>query len=451
MPTKIGIVDGNNFYVSCERVFQPRLVDRPVVVLSNNDGCAIARSNEAKALGIEMGAPWHLNRDLWDRQGVIVRSSNYELYGDLSRRVVEVLRRFAPRVEVYSIDESFVDLDGFGARLEAHAREIRSETRRLTGIPVSIGIGPTKTLAKIANKAAKKDPAAEGVRILSDDAAQIQALGRIGLTDLWGVKDRLAARFAEIGVRTPLDLRSIDARIVRERMGVVAERIALELRGVSAIGFDQGEADRKSIVVSKSFGRPIEHLQEMREAIVTYMSRAAEKMRQQGLATATFQVFLTTNPFRMDDRQRNASRTIELPVATADTGTLCGAAVAGIEAIWKDGYRYKKTGVMLLELVKAERVGGGLFDPPDSPASKSRMRAMDTINRRFGRGTMIVAGALPSRARARAGGPPPTDKPWTMRRDVMSRRFTTRLDEILEIGESSTSIEGIQMPHLPGD
>lgn len=421
MPRPIALVDCNNFYASCERVFQPELRGRPVVVLSNNDGCAIARSNEAKALGVEMGDPWHLNREKWEAAGVIVRSSNYELYGDMSRRVADVVKRFSPAVEVYSIDECFVELTGFEHRLEAHARELREEVHRLTGIPVSIGIAPTKTLAKLANKAAKKDPASAGVRILMADEDQVAALSKIALTDLWGVKERMAARMAAVSVTTPMELRLADPRIVKERIGVVAQRTALELRGVRAIAFEEGAADRKSIVVSRSFGRPIESLEEMREAVVSYASRATEKLRRQGLAVGVLQVFVQTNPFRKEDRQRVAARTVELPVATADTGRIASAAVVGLEAIWRDGFRYKKCGVMMLELVKAASVGDGLFDRADGKASQARMRAMDAINGKYGRGTVGMAGAgLRTR--------------WAMRRGRMSKRYTTRWEEVLEVG-----------------
>lgn len=426
----IALVDCNNFYASCERVFQPELRYRPLVVLSNNDGMAIARSNEAKALGVEMGDPWHLNRDKWKALGIIIRSSNYELYGDMSRRVAEVVKRFSPDVEVYSIDESFVELSGFEHRLEAHAREMRAEVHRLTGIPVSLGIAPTKTLAKLANKAAKKDPASGGVRIMLEDEDQVAALSRIALTDLWGVKERLAARMAAVSVTTPMELRLADPRILKERIGVVAQRTALELRGVRAIAFEESVADRKSIVVSRSFGRPIETLEEMRQAVAGYASRAAEKLRRQGLAVGVLQVFLQTNPFKATDRQRSVGRTIELPVATSDTGRIASAAAAGIEAIWRSGFRYKKCGVMLLELVKAAKVGDGLFDRADGAGSKARMRAMDAINMRFGRGTVAMAGALASAVKK-------GDRLlWTMRRERVSKRYTTRWDELLEAGET---------------
>jgi DNA polymerase V len=262
----IALVDCNNFYVSCERVFQPELRGRPVVVLSNNDGCVIARSNEAKALGIAMGAPWHLHRDRFAAAGVVVRSSNYTLYGDMSSRVMSVLSRFTPALEIYSIDEAFLGLGGF-THLEIHAGALRAAVLQWTGIPVSVGIAPTKTLAKVANHAAKKDEKLGGALLLLDEVEQDQALSRIELTDLWGVAGRLAARLQAIGINTPLDLKRGDPRLIRERLGVVTARLALELRGVACLGLEHEIPDRKSIMSSRSFGRAVTTLAELREAV----------------------------------------------------------------------------------------------------------------------------------------------------------------------------------------
>jgi DNA polymerase V len=234
----IALVDCNNFYASCERVFQPRLRGKPVVVLSNNDGCVIARSNEAKALGVEMGAPWHLCRESFRKTGVVVRSSNYTLYGDMSARVMRVLSNFTPNLEIYSIDEAFLSFAGFEARCEAHARDLRRTVQQWTGIPVSVGIAPTKTLAKVANRLAKKDAAAGGVRLLLGEQAQREALGGLELTDLWGIAGRLAERLRAIGIMTPLELRDADHRLIRERFSVVLERMVLELRGVACLGLE---------------------------------------------------------------------------------------------------------------------------------------------------------------------------------------------------------------------
>ena len=294
MVDPIALVDCNNFYASCERVFQPALRGRPVVVLSNNDGCVIARSNEAKALGVVMGDPWHLCKERFASAGIVVRSSNYTLYGDMSARVMRVLADFTPHLEIYSIDEAFLSLAGFENRLESHARDLRQTDQRWTGIPVSVGVAPTKTLAKVANRIAKKNPASGGVCILLTETAQCEALAQLELTDLRGIARRMAERLRAIGILTPLDLRRTDPRFIRERFHVVMERMVLELQGVPCIDLQEVTPDRKSLLVSRSFGRPVETRHELEEAVSTFMSRAAEKMRRQNLATASIAVSSTS-------------------------------------------------------------------------------------------------------------------------------------------------------------
>ena len=414
------LVDCNNFYVSCERVFQPQLRSKPVVVLSNNDGCVIARSNEAKALGVEMGAPWHLCRERFDKDGVIVRSSNYTLYGDMSARVMKVLRNFTPRLEVYSIDEAFLSLSGFEGRLEAHARDLRRTVMQWTGIPVSVGIAPTKILAKVANRFAKKDATAEGVLILTDEAAQEAALSRMELTDLWGVAGRIARRLEQINIRSPLDLKRADPRFVRERFSVVMERMVYELSGVSCLPLEEVVPDRKNIISSRSFGRPVETRAEMEEAVSTYAARAAEKMRRQRLATSSLMVFVETNSFRPQDAQYHASQTVTLAVASADTARIIRAALSGLAAIWRSGFRYKKAGVMLLDLLPAATVHAALFDQPDDARSITRMRTMDLINAEYGRDTLTL-GATGRR------------RTWKLRRNFLSPCYTTKWDDLLRV------------------
>ena len=416
----IALVDCNNFYASCERVFQPALRGKPVVVLSNNDGCVIARSNEAKALGIEMGAPWHLNRDKFSDAGVFVKSSNYTLYGDMSARVMKTLLSFSPVLEIYSIDEAFLGLEGFGDRLEDHARTLRATVLQWTGIPVSVGIAPTKTLAKVANRLAKKDPASGGVRVLMAVADQERALTQLELTDLWGVARRLSERLRAQGLTTPLALRNADPKLIRQTFGVVGERIVCELRGESCIDIEEVAPNRKSLIASRSFGRPIETLAEMQEAVAVYASRAAEKMRRQNLVTANLIVFVETNPFRKQYRQYRASQSTQLPIATADTGRLVAAALGALVAIWREGYRYKKAGVMLLDLSPANAIQGSLFAAPDTVESQARMRALDVINRRYGRGTLIIGAAGVKSA-------------WRLRRDHVSKNYTTSWSELLTV------------------
>ena len=416
----IALVDCNNFYVSCERVFQPELRGRPVVVLSNNDGCVIARSNEAKALGVAMGAPWHLHRERFEAAGVIVRSSNYTLYGDMSSRVMSVLSTFTPDLEIYSIDEAFLGMPGFGASLESYARALRAAVFQWTGIPVSVGIASTKTLDKVANHAAKKDQKHGGAVLLLDEAAQDDALSKIELTDLWGVAGRLAARLRAIGIDTPLELKQGDPRLIRERLGVVTARLALELRGVPCLGLEHDIPDRKSIMASRSFGRPVTALAELREAIASYTSRAAEKLRRQRLATASVLVFIETNRFKPEDAQHYAAGPVPLPVATSDTGKLISAALAGLSRIRREGYRYKKAGILLLDLHAAASVQEGLFDKADAPRRIALMRTVDRLNRRFGRDTVSFAAAGRGR-------------PWALRREFLSSCYTTAWDELLKV------------------
>jgi DNA polymerase V len=420
MSAPVALVDCNNFYASCERVFQPELRGRAVVVLSNNDGCVIARSNEAKALGIAMGEAWHICNKRVDTQGVIVRSSNYTLYGDMSARVMRTVAGFTPDLEIYSIDEAFLGFGGFEDRLQSRAFDLRRTVRQWTGIPVSIGIAPSKTLAKVANRRAKRDAATDGVFVLMDGAAIDAELAAMELTDLWGVARRLAARLTALGITTPLALKRSDPRFIRERFNVVLERLVLELRGVPCISLEEAPPARKSIMASRSFGRTVERREELEEAVATYTSRAAEKLRGQGLAAGRITVFAHTNRFRPDEPQYEAVQQVALPVATSDTAKLIAAARRGLGAFYRPGYRYKKAGILLLELVPASSVQGGLFDAADTPASYARMRAVDALNRRFGRDTVTFAAAGRRRA-------------WKLRSEYLSPRFTTNWDELLRV------------------
>jgi DNA polymerase V len=419
MGAPIALVDCNNFYASCERVFQPALRGKPVVVLSNNDGCVIARSNEAKALGIEMGAPWHLHKHAFESQGVIVRSSNYTLYGDMSARVMKILADFTPDLEIYSIDEAFLGLAGFETRLDAHARALRQTVQQWTGIPVSVGIAATKTLAKVANRFAKNDPGRGGVVVLLDARDIETALERMALRDLWGIAGRIERRLADVGITTPLQLRDADPQFIRERLSVVMQRMILELRGVPCIDLEEVRPDRQSVMASRSFGRPVTSFQDMREAVSTYAARAAEKIRRQRLAAAQVSVFIQTNPFK-DGAQYYATRAVRLPVASADTSKLLRAAHAALTAIWKDGYQYKKAGVMLLDLAPARSVQGDLWDAPDAPSRQHLMRALDTINMEYGRDTLVYASAGRRRA-------------WGLKSEFKSPRYTTSWDELLRV------------------
>lgn len=419
MARLFALVDCNNFYASCERVFQPALRGRPVVVLSNNDGCVIARSNEAKALGIDMGAPWHLFKKRFEEQGVIVRSSNYTLYGDMSARVMRILADFTPDLEVYSIDEAFLDLAGIDRQTE-HVQRLRETVHQWTGIPVSVGVAPTKLLAKVANRLAKKNPASGGAKALVDEASQTEALGRLALTDLWGVARRMAARLEAEGIRTPLELRAADPRDLRRKFGVVTERLGRELNGTPCLPLELLTPDRKSIVASRSFGQAVTDKADIEEAVMAFASRAAIKLRRQGLAAGHLSVFIHTNPFREQDPQYTVQRGIALPVATADTAKLITAAQRALGAIWRKGYRYKKAGVMLDGLVKAAIVGNGLFEERDGGRSLARMKALDGLNLRFGRDTVTL-------------GRTAAKRPWALRSEMLSRRYTTDWEELLAV------------------
>ncbi len=414
----LALVDCNNFYASCERVFQPLLRGRPVVVLSNNDGCVIARSNEAKALGIEMGEPWRLCRE--KHAGVIVRSSNYTLYGDMSARVMRTLSGFTPNLEIYSIDEAFLSLAGFEQRLAGHASELRRTVLQWTGIPVSVGIAPTKTLAKVANRFAKKEPARAGVCLLLDEAAQRDALGRLALTDIWGIAGRTARRLVALGVTTPLQLRDADPRFMRGHFTVVMERMIHELRGLPCIGLEEVTPDRKSIIASRSFGQAVTGFDELAESVRVFTSRAAVKMRRQDLACVALAVFVETNRFKPELPQHDASRSLRLAVASADTGRLIAAATRLLAMIYRPGFAYKKAGVVFLELVPADQVQGSLLSKPDDARSQARMQALDAINARYGRGTLGY-GFSGERQR------------WKLRSDHSSPRYTTDWAGLLQV------------------
>ncbi|MFG6159236.1 Y-family DNA polymerase [Halomonas sp. 1390] len=420
----IALVDCNNFYVSCERAFAPRLEGRPVGVLSNNDGCVVARSNELKALGVAMGAPLHLLPPAIRRQAVLL-SSNYALYGDMSRRVNRILDEFSPDVEAYSIDESFVGFTGFATEgLEAHAQRLRETVRRDTGIPVCVGLAPTRVLAKVANHAAKKQAAFEGVCRLEVDAPATRALlERLPVTELWGVARRTAERLALMEIHTAWQLREADPKQIRRHFSVVLERIVWELRGRPAIVLDDLTEPRQRIMVSRSFGRLTGAFADLQEAVRQHAARGAEKLRGQGSQARAVMVFLRTNPHRVGERQYRNSAVVPLPAPSDDSRALLAAAARGLEAIFLEGPRYQKCGVMLLDLVEAERHQLSLL-APRSEAERGRsqrlMAAVDRLNREMGRDT--VRFGLP-----RAG------TAWALRCERRTPRYTTRWDELMRV------------------
>ena len=416
---RYALVDVNNFYASCEAVFDPRLAGKPVVVLSNNDGCVVARSAEAKALGIRMTQPWHFIRREAERQGVIACSSNYALYQDMSNRVTDILRAMAPGIEVYSIDESFLDFIGIEAAV-ALGRQIRQRVRQWTGLTVCVGIGNTKTRAKLANHIAKKYPEHEGVFDLEALPAEQQTewLQRIDVSEVWGIGRRMAPRLEAIGIRTVLDLRDADPQVLRRRHSVVLARTVEELRGISCLELEAVQPDRAQILCSRSFGRDVESYAELREAVLTYVSRAAEKLRGQASEAGALQVFIRTNPFKPEVPQYANGRTVCLSRSTADTRLLGRTAVHVLQQLYRPGYRYQKAGIMLTELSPAGQRQGSLFETvPEHARTTGLNVALDRINQRFGRGSIVLAGAGISRG-------------WRMRQARVSPQYTTRWEDL---------------------
>ncbi|AMC99894.1 Y-family DNA polymerase [Halomonas chromatireducens] len=419
----IGLVDCNSFYVSCERVFQPRLDGQAVGVLSNNDGCLIARSNEIKALGIEMGTPAFEIQHLVRQGRIHLLSSNYELYGDMSARVQDVLEEYSAGVEPYSIDEMFVRFDGFANdQLLEHARQLHRKVRQYTGIPVCVGVAPTRTLAKLANRAAKKIPAYRGVCAIRPDNRETQALlKKTELSDVWGVGRRLVGRLSLIGIKSAWDLAQADPKRIRRQFSVTLERTALELRGIPCIELNDFHEPRQRIMTSRSFGKLTNDFSEIREAIRQHGQRGAEKLRRQNSLARAVLVFLKTNPFRNDLPQYSPSLAVELYRPTDDSREILHAAGQALQRIYRQGYRYQKGGVMLLDLIDANRQQLSLLDTPQSDADRNRsqklMSIMDELNSRMGRGTVKLGTPSPGAA-------------WHLRCDNLTQRYSTRWEEL---------------------
>jgi DNA polymerase V len=417
MKTRFALVDCNNFYASCERVFDPRLIGRPLAILSNNDGCVIARSEEVKRLGVPMGAPAHEHKATFEKNAVVVMSSNYALYGDMSARVMETLRPCVPVMEVYSIDEAFLALEDWQG--VEFARELRARVRQWTGIPVSIGIGPTKTLAKMANRLAKKTPELGGVLDLETVRDMDELLSRVPCEDIWGIGKRLAVRLAAGGIRTACDLKYGEAAWVRKTLGVVGERIRLELQGVSCLALEEVPAPKKGIASAKSFGRPVESLRELEEALATYTARAAEKLRSGRLLARQVHVFVATNPFSARQPQYSAGAQTALVRPSNHTPDLIAAALELLREIYRPGHQYKKTGIFVTDLIAESDLQPDLFDA--APEAAGRVRELDQIvdglNRKLGRNA-IRYGSMGVKSR------------WAMRQERRSRKFTTRWDEL---------------------
>lgn len=417
----IALVDCNSFYCSCERVFNPSLEGRPVIVLSNNDGCTVARTDEAKALGIEMGAPYFQIKDLLKKHNVHVFSSNYTLYGDMSRRVMSILKDYTPDMEVYSIDEAFLDLSGFKTRdLLSYVRAIRADVLKQTGIPVSIGIGPTKVLAKVANRISKKNKAtSQGVFSILDRSTQERELAKFLVQDVWGIGRQSTKKLNDLRIYTAKDLRDANAHLIQKQLTIVGRRITEELRGNSCIDLEQIVKEKKTICSSRSFGKPIRAKEEIRESIANHVHTATEKLRKDKSVARSITVFVQTNPFKNVPQYYN-SATVELLSGSSSTLKLIRQASLALEAIFREGYEYKKCGVILNDLAPKRDAQLDLFGSADSLRDDTLMVTMDAVNARDGKGTLKPA----------ACG---INQFWKMRSEMRSQAFTTRWGELLRV------------------
>lgn len=416
------LVDCNNFYASCERLFRPDLKGRPIVVLSNNDGCIVARSAEAKQLGIKMGTPYFQIERYLQQHNVAVFSSNYALYADMSARVMSILEEQAPRVEIYSIDEAFLDLTGVQTAigLTEFGTQIRQIIGQWTGITVCVGIAPTKTLAKLANHGAKKWPATGGVVDLTDRARQHKLMQLVPVDEVWGVGRRLSTRLQADGIQTAFDLACADPKSIRQQYSVVLERTVRELNGESCLSLEEITPTKKQIVCSRSFGERITTLQAMREAICEYTVRAAEKLRQEKQMAKRISLFMRTNRFNQAEPQHMPSVGAELPIPTDDTRDFVEVAMRLLRTSWKDGYRYMKAGVMLTDFYEPGLYQPSLFDDDkQKPNSKALITTLDFINN-SGKGRVFIAGQG-------------VRKDWGMKRQRLSPAYTTRWSALPDV------------------
>ena len=424
------LVDGNNFYVSCERVFRPSLLGRPVIVLSNNDGCAIARSNEAKALGITMGAPWFQIRKTLPDAGIIALSANFTLYGDMSNRMTAIAAGLGPEQEIYSIDECFIGMAGIRGDLVARGHAVRERILQWIGIPVGVGIGKTKTLAKLANhvaKSADRKPGSYPARharvcdlaaLSAEELAAVLAATQIG--DIWGIGPRLTAQFQAEGLKSALDVARMDPATARRRWSVVVERTVRELQGQSCIKLEDVPPAKKEIACTRSFGRAITALPELIEAVSEFASRASQKLRgQEGKANLVL-AFVQTSPFRRDDKQYSRSITVPLRRPTADSTAIVSTAVRGLRAIFKPGYNYAKAGVLLLDLQTADIDQAELDLDGPGVGRQSLMGAVDALNDRYGRSTVALA----------SSGVAGSKRQFEMKRERKTPEYTTRWEDM---------------------
>jgi len=416
------LVDCNNFYASVERVFNPKLEGKPVVGLSNNDGVIIARSNEAKALGIKMATPIFKVQDIIDKHRVKVFSSNYVLYGDMSHRVISILRQSAPEVEIYSIDEAFMKLDGIQEDMSAFGRKIRDKVKKWTGIPISVGIADTKTLCKVANELAKKSPQYNGVLDISGlkDSRIDKYLEQLDISNVWGIGRRLSPMLRVHGIKTARDLKYASDQSIRKCINVLGLKTVHELRGIPCIQLEENPAPKKSIASTRSFGRPVMSLTELKQAVALYCTIASEKLREGRQVASSVQVFIHTNFHRQDQAQYSNSAATMFPQPTDHTPTMIKSAHALLEVLYKPGYKYKKAGIILTKLMPKDRIQLDLFKEYKSNKHHDKvMQTLDKINAKYGRNTLSLA-ALGIK------------KPWKMRQLQKSKRFTTNWHETIK-------------------
>ncbi len=422
MDKLFALVDCNNYYASCERVFNPGLENKPVIVLSNNDGCVVARSNEVKALGIKMGTPVFKIKNIIEKEKITVFSSNYALYGDMSQRVMATLSQFTPNIEIYSIDEAFLDFSGFEYRnLVNYAQQIRKTVLQWTGIPVSIGVGQTKTLAKIAVHIAKKNKQCKNVFFINTSSDIKKHLKNISVEDIWGIGRRYSVKLSQsFGIKNALQLRDADERLIKKNFGgVVGLRIVKELQGTSCISLESVRASKKEITTSRSFSPAVIEFEQLREAISTFTATAAEKLRKQKSTTRVITVFILTNRFDIKNFYYK-HKLIELSAHTNDTTTLISYAIKGLKEIFKKGYKYKKAGIMFTDIVPDKQVQLNLFAQENLGKSNDLMNVLDKINLNIGPGTVKFASEG-------------LQKTWKMKAEKRSPRYTTHWDELLVV------------------
>ncbi len=411
------LVDCNNFYVSCEKIFNPTLEGKPVVVLSNNDGCIISRSNEAKALGLKMGEPVFKRKDLIEQHKVKVYSSNYALYGDISHRVMNTLNNFSPMVEIYSIDEAFLDLDGINVNLTKYGQAIRTKIQKDIGMPIGIGIGATKSLAKIANKIAKKH---RGVFAIETENQRLWALQNTAVEDIWGVGRRYAVLLKKHGVNTALDFTKLSTDWIRKHMTVQGHRLREELLGISCIALETVMQPKKNIATTRAFGKKLSDIKAISEAVSTHATKCAVKLRRQKSVARFVTIFIHTDPFSETQKYVSRSITVTLPIASNSDLILAKAAIAGLNAIFIPNLLYKKAGVIVSEISSEKVIQQNLFEQHDTERLNAVSQVTDYLNARYGDKTIKLAVQGSSRE-------------WKLRQEKLSPGYTTRWDDIMNV------------------